>query len=149
MKTDYGVTWYELVIHFALFAGRCMPIWLKVKDNQPAHPFGFSSPEVSLQKLEVRSLWHQATNFRNVVQYLESTSKEKLYPRYAKTGASTMVRLGYHCSLVGGIASRPTLPQREKAMSILRDYICILTRPTISSQRSPTFCARPFLPARW
>ena len=87
----------------------------QVHDNQPAHPLDLSSPEVALQKPEVRSLWHQANNFRNVVQYLESTARTKLYPRYAKTGASTMVRLGFHRSLIGGIASRPKLPQREHA----------------------------------
>lgn len=122
MSSDYDITLYELIIHFSLFAGMCIPIWLKVKDNQPAHPFHFSAPEVAMQKPEVRSLWHQATNFRNVVQYLECTSKTKLYPRYSKTRASTMVRLGYHRSLVGGIASRPHLPQKEQAMQVLNDY---------------------------
>ena len=38
-KNDYGITWYELVLHFTLFAGRCLPIWIKVVDHQPAHPF--------------------------------------------------------------------------------------------------------------
>ena len=112
----------ELVLHFTLFAGCCMPIWLKVNDHQPAHPFDFFSPEVSIQKPEVKSLWHQATNFRNVVQYLESTAGVQLYPRFKKTGASTMVRLGFHRSLIGGIASRPTLPQREEAMKLLLAY---------------------------
>lgn len=46
-------TGYELVLHFTLFAGRGMPIWIKVQDNQPAHPFDFNSPEVALQKPEV------------------------------------------------------------------------------------------------
>ena len=35
-KTDYGVTWYELVLHFIAFAGRCMPIWIEIQENQPA-----------------------------------------------------------------------------------------------------------------
>lgn len=44
-KHDFGITWYELVIHVALFAGRCMPIWLKVKDSHPTHPFDFFHPK--------------------------------------------------------------------------------------------------------
>ena len=83
-KFEYGITWYELVIHFTLFAGKCMPIWIKVADHQPAHPFDFFSDEVKLQKPDVRSLSHQATNLRYVVQYLEHTAKIKLYPRYKK-----------------------------------------------------------------
>lgn len=136
-SSDYGITWNELAIHFSLFACRCMPIWLKVKENQPAHPFDFDSPEVSLQKPELRSLWHQATNLRNVVQYLESTSTMHLYPRYAKTGLSTMVRLGYHRSLVGRIASRPCLPQRDLAMQILKDYSSTPGQPYPLNVRLP------------
>ena len=139
-KYDYGITWYELVLHFTLFAGRCLPIWIKVADHQPAHPFAFFSDEVKLQKPEVRSLWHQATNFRHVVQYLEHTAKVQLYPRYKKTGASTLVRLGFHRSLVGGIASRPTLPQRVAAMQLLRTYA------TIPEQPYPLNVRLPFVP---
>lgn len=33
-----------------------------------------------------------------------------------------MIRLGYHRSLVGGIASRPRLPQKDLAMKFILDY---------------------------
>ena len=33
-----------------------------------------------------------------------------------------MVRLGFHRSLIGGIASRPQLPQRELAIQLLHQY---------------------------
>ena len=76
-------------------------------------------------------------NLRNVVQYLESTSTMHLYPRYAKTGLSTMVRLGYHRSLVGRIASRPCLPQRDLAMQILKDYSSTPGQPYPLNVRLP------------
>lgn len=103
-KNDFGVTWYELTIHFTMYTGRCLPIWVKQKTGHQAWPYPFDSEEVAILKPEVRSLWHQAHNFRAVVKYLESSTGCHLYPRYKKTGASTMVRLGFHRSLTGGIA---------------------------------------------
>lgn len=138
--SDHGITWYELVVYFTLYAGLTMPIWLKVYENQPAKPFDFASSEVALQKSEVRSLWHQATNFRNVVQYLESTARTKLYPRFKKSGASSLVRLGFHRSLVGGVASRPQLPQSALAIQLLDQYA---TQP---GQPYPLNVRLPFTP---
>lgn len=96
-----------------------------------------SSFHRTCQKPEVRRLSHQATNFRHVVQYLEKAAQTQLYPRYSKAGASRMVRLGYHRSLVGGIVSRPTLPQREHAMQILRDYASTPGQPYPLNVRLP------------
>lgn len=75
--------------------------------------------------------WHQATNLR----------KKQLYPRYIKTGASTMVRLRFHRSLIGGIAARPTLRQSPKASKSHSSTwrLCRLARKTLSIKRS---CSR-------
>lgn len=56
---DYTV-WINLTIHFTLYAGRCLPIWVRHKDQNHAWPYAFDSEEVAIQKPEVRSLWHQA-----------------------------------------------------------------------------------------
>ena len=61
-----------------------------------------------------------AYNFRAVVKYfLESSTGKYPYPRYKKTG---VIRLGFHRSLTGGIASRPRLPQTNLARKVLFDY---------------------------
>ena len=59
LKSDFGITWYELTVHFTLYAGRCLPIWVKHKDQHHAWPYAFDSEEVAILKPEVRSLWHQ------------------------------------------------------------------------------------------
>ena len=61
-----------------------------------------------IQTPEFRGLGHQTSAFRDIVRYLENTCQTKLYPRYKKTGASSLIRLGFHRSLIGGIAARPT-----------------------------------------
>ena len=136
-KDDFGITWYELTIHYTLYAGKCLPIWVKHKDHHRALLYDFDSPEVAILKPEVRSLWHQAHNFRAVVKYLESSTGTKLYPRYKKTGASTMIRLGFHRSLVGGIPSRPKLPQVELALQILSEYASLPGQPYPLNVRVP------------
>ena len=137
VRTDFGVTWYELVVHYTLYAGRCLPIWIRHDNQSFAWPYAFDSLEVAIQKPEVKSLWHQAHNFRAVVQYLESTMKCHLYPPYKKTKASTVVRMGFHRSLTGGIASRPNLFQKDIALHLLRDYSAQAGQPYPLNVRIP------------
>lgn len=54
-KSDFGVTWYELTIHFSLYAGRCLPIWIKHKGQDHAWPYAFDSPEVAILKSTLRT----------------------------------------------------------------------------------------------
>ena len=136
-QNDFGVTWYELAVHFTLYAGTCLPVWVKHKDQHHAWPYPFDSTEVKILKPEVRSLWHQAHNLRAVVKYLESSTGQYLYPRFKKTGASTMIRLGYHRSLTGGIASRPRLPQADLALQVLSQYSSMAGQPYPLNVRVP------------
>ena len=129
-----------LVIHFTLYAGRCLPIWIKGKDQSFAWPYAFDSPEVAILKPEVRGLWHQTNNFRALVEYLQSSTGQRLYPRCKKSGASTMIRMGYHRSLVGGITSRPRLPQTDLAMKLLLD------NSSLPGQQCPLNVRIPFQP---
>lgn len=140
VRTDFGITWYQLAVHFLLYAGRSLPVWIRHKDKSFAWPYDFDSPEVAIQKPEVKSLWHQAHNFRAVVKNLESSTGRHLYPRYKTTGASTVVRLGFHRSLTGGIASRPNLLQTELAIALLRECS---TQP---GQLYPPNVRVPFVP---
>ena len=49
-----------------------------------------------------------------------------------------MIRLGFHRSLVGGMASRPKLPQKDLALKILSDYA------SLPGQRYPLNVRVPF-----
>lgn len=44
--------------------------------------------------------------------------KCKMLPRYSTTGAVSLVNLGFHHSLVGGIRARPWLPDQAKVLSL-------------------------------
>ena len=58
-------------------------------------------------------------------------------PRYKKTGASTMIRLGFHRSLTGGVASRPRLPQTDLALQVLSEYSSLPGQPYPLNVRVP------------
>ena len=45
-----------------------------------------------------------------------------MYPRYKKTGASSLIRLGYNKQLTGGIAARPSFPFSDSLMDNLVRY---------------------------
>lgn len=121
-KDYFGVTWCELALQFTVFAGKCLPVWIHDNEKGYAVPYDFFSGEVALQKPEFRGLGHQTSAFRAVVRYLENTTGHKLFPRYKKSGASSLIRLGFHRSLTGGITARPNLPQHEIAYIVLADY---------------------------
>ena len=77
---------------------------------------------------------------------LDNTLTEPMIPKYKKTGASSLVRLGFHKSLVGGINSRPVLPYPDKVIQILCDYASLpaQTYPHhVRLQLPPLQCASP------
>ena len=89
----------------------------------------FDSPEAKIQKPEARSIWHQANNLRAVVRYLENALKCQLYPRYKKTGASSLIRLGYHPRLIGGVSARPSFPDAAMLMENISNYSSLANQP--------------------
>ena len=119
---DFGISWYELAFYFAIFTGHFLPIWISSKTEKLPLPYDFDSPEAQIQPQEKRSLWHQASVLRSVVRYLENTLQCEFYPRYKKTNASSLIRLGYHRSLVGGISARPNLPFADLLIANLTSY---------------------------
>ena len=150
--SDFGITWFELAICYAVNFGSFLPLWIYNGTKKRAVPVAFDSSEAKVQKPEARSIWHQANNLRAVVRYLENTLQCQIFPRYKKTGASSLVRLGYHPRLVGGISSRPEVPHATLLMENLAHYSSIahqpsplnvrLERPLIS--QGPSRVASPF-----
>lgn len=129
-----------------------LPLWIYDGTKKRAYPVSFDSPEAKIQKPEARSVWHQANNLRAVVRYLENTLQCSLFPRYKKTGASSLIRLGYHTRLVGGISARPEFPHANKLMENLSNYSSLAAQtyplnvrielPLISPLE--TVCAAPY-----
>ena len=128
LKDDWGITWYELAISFMLYTGVALPVWIYNETDRLPTPYAFDSPEVAIQKEDAKSLWNQANTLRAIVRYLDNTLPTSLIPKYKKTGASSLVRLGFHKSLVGGVASWPVLPNVDQFLSILRDYSSMPTQ---------------------
>lgn len=119
---DFGITWYELALYYALFTGTCLPIWIYHTAKKLPRPYAFDSPEAKIQPDSKKCLWHQARVVRSVVRYLENSLQCSFFPRYKKTNASSLVRLGFHRSLVGGISARPFLPHADLLMQHLQAY---------------------------
>ena len=69
----------------------------------PRSPYDFKSEEVQVLPPARHSLKQQATHLRNAVRFLEHTMQCNMFPRHPKVGASSLVNLGFHRSLVGGI----------------------------------------------
>lgn len=82
----------------------------------------FDSPEATIQPDTKRCLWYQAGVLRSVVRYLENTLQCFFSPRYKKTNASSLVRLGFHRSLVGGISARPFLQLADLLVQKIEVY---------------------------
>lgn len=82
----------------------------------------YDSAEASIQPKASRSLCNQASTLRGIVRYLENTMQCQIFPRYKISCASSLVRLGFHRSLVGGISSRPNLPMADQAMQGVTAY---------------------------
>lgn len=131
---------------YTLFTGVALPVWIYSEKERLPTPYAFDAPEVQIQKDAAKSLWNQANTLRAVVRYLDNTLTEPMIPKYKKTGASSLVRLGFHKSLVGGINSRPVLPYPDKVIQILCDYASLpaQTYPHhVRLQLPPLQCASP------
>ena len=105
-----------------------LPVWIYNKTDRLPTPYAFDSPEVAIQKDDAKSLWNQANTLWAIVRYLDNTLPTPLIPKYKKTGASSLVRLGFHKSLVGGVASRPVIPNATRFLAILREYSSMPTQ---------------------
>ena len=77
--SDFGITWFELAICYAVNFGSFLPLWICNGKRKRAVPFAFDSSEAKVQKPEARSIWHQANNLRAVVRYLENTLQCQLF----------------------------------------------------------------------
>ena len=153
VPNDWGISWYELVIAFQLDTGFALPVWIYHKDEKLPKPYPFLSEESQIQKPDSRSLWHQANTLRAVVRYLENTLQQslfpKLFPKYKKTGASSLVRMGFHKSLVGGISSRPVLPDPAAVIEIVKNYSSLPNQSYphhVRLELPPISHPRPFVP---
>lgn len=131
MKT---IRWYELAVHFFLYTGSCLSIWI----------YDFDSPQVHIQPPKSR-----ACGIKHRIQ--EQWSRTwKAHVKIASTrdikailkqGATSLVCIGFHRSLIGGIASRPTLPQQDEAMNFSRAmqnqpyplHVCLPLVPILDS----------------
>lgn len=119
---DFGISWCELAMYYAIHFGLFLPIWIYNGENKHARPVAFDSEEAPIQKPDAKSIWHQANNLCAVVRYLENTLKCQMFPWYKKTGASSLVRLGYNSRLIGGISARPFLPDAKVLMENIVHY---------------------------
>ena len=77
--SDFGITWFQLAICYAVNFGSFLPLWICNGKRKRAVPFAFDSSEAKVQKPEARSIWHQANNLRAVVRYLENTLQCQLF----------------------------------------------------------------------
>ena len=134
---DFGITWVELAVHFMLFSGQGLPLWIANSHSKILEPYAFDSPEALLQPKSAHGLCYQASTLRGIVRYLEGTMQCQLFPRYKKTCASSLVRLGFHRTLVGGIAARPSLPYAAQAVKIMTDYAALPEQPYPRDDRFP------------
>lgn len=116
----WGITWYELPL-VSCFSGTALPVWIYHKKSHLPTPYAFHSEEVAIQKEESRSLWHQVNTLRAVVCNLENTLQTPPVPEYTKTGAPSLIRLKFHKSLLGGIASRRVLPCPDHLLHAVQD----------------------------
>ena len=99
-----------------LFAGWPLPIWIRDSTDNIQYSNHTIMPK------STRSLCNQASTLPGAVRYLENTMQCKMFPHYKKPCAPSLVRLGLHRSLVGGMSSRPSLPSADRAIHLISQY---------------------------
>lgn len=135
---------HKLLLKFGLFSVQSVDtqicrrsLWIFDKTEQVQKLHAVDSPEAKIQPPAAKSLGHQASTLRAIVRYLENTLQCKLFPHYKKSCASSLARMGFHRSLVGEMASRPTLPNADQVVKFLGDYSSLLGQPYPLNVRLP------------
>ena len=127
----------SLAVHFVLFSGHGLPLWIFDPKEKILKPYAFDSPEALIQPKSARALCHQASTLRGIIRYLEGTRQCHLFPRYKKTCASSLVRMGFHRTLAGGMAARPAMPNSAVAIKLLPEYSALPEQPYPMNVRLP------------
>ena len=142
---DFGITWQFISSYFPVKAFHFGYIYIYDPKTKLHKPYEFDSPEASIQPKSAHALCHQASTLRGIVRYLEGTMQCHLFPRYKKTTcASSLGRLGFHPTLVGGMAARPESPHSDIAIKLLAEYSALPEQPYPLNVRLPFSVCRDF-----
>ena len=120
-KGDLGLSWIELAISFVLATGLSLPICLPGIGHTEA--FLIDSDKIQLLPPGQRCLRLQAETLRNIVQTLQSLSRQTLVPAFAKSNCRSLLPLQFEVKHASGPACRPNLPNSVETMQALQTYI--------------------------
>ena len=120
--TRSGITWHELAIAFILQTGMQFPCWIKPPNRSRARPHHFRDPQVLALPIKLRSLREQADAIRIIIQYLQGFCHTRLYPKFHKTAASSLVQVGWGRTYTGGFPLRPQFSNSEATQKTLQQY---------------------------
>ena len=123
-KTDWGMSWLELLFSFYITTGYNIPI---KRDGAGAKAtyIEYTSDEAALLPKTKRAASLQILSFRNLLQNLLTITDTPFFPVFGESKCRSLQRMGHVCP-VAGVPRRPTIPNQEQTILAVRQYIVAL-----------------------
>ena len=123
-KSDWGMSWLELVFNFYIVTGYNLPIRTEGSGAKSVY-ISYQSPEAILLPKAKRAASLQILTFRNLLQNLQTLIGDVFFPEFKESKCRSLQRLGHACP-VAGVPRRPMIPRQEETITAVRQYIMSL-----------------------
>ena len=123
-KSDWGMSWLELVFNFYIVTGYNLPIRTEGAGAKSVY-ISCQSPEDILLPKAKRAASLQILTFRNLLQNVQTLISEDFFPDFKESKCKSLQRLGHVCP-VAGVPRRPMIPRQEATVTAVRQYILSL-----------------------
>ena len=126
---EWGVSYFELVVNYALCTGDFLPIPLYPNQRYVEY-VAYSSNSGILLPNNKRAASMQVFAFEKLVRHLEALSSFRLIPKFPKAtriNCRSLTQLGYK-GQVAGISIRPNMPYPKETIIFVHKYIQALQK---------------------
>jgi len=123
-KSDWGMSWLELIFNFYIVTGYNLPIRSEGYGAKSVY-ISYQSPEAILLPKAKRAASRQILTFRNLLQNVQTILSEVFFPDFKESKCKSLQRLGHVCP-VAGVPRRPMIPRQDETITAVRQYILSL-----------------------
>jgi hypothetical protein len=119
--SDWGISWFELVVSFYHYTGFRFPIRASGAGNKSIY-VSFESDEAVLMPMRQKSAVLQSICLKNMIQNLSTLVQGRFFPAFGLFKCRTLTRLGMK-GVLAGIPRRPGLPNAKITMEYVNSYL--------------------------
>lgn len=145
-STNWGISYFELLINFQVCTNFVMPIPITSGDRYTDHVHYFSETAY-LQPKSVRSVSNQVCAFEKIFRQIENLSRKSIIPKFTnnrKKPCLSLARLGFEAK-VAGLPCRPILVRTKETMEQVKKYLYGLKGVPKLDEPIPEFIADPLV----